>query len=418
MVSDFVFPGLGGIESHIYNLSTCLIRAGHKVVALSHMRGCRSGVRHMYNGMKMYYYDFPVMYENCVWADLLGLYGPLREICVREGVDIIHTHQTSSAMSLQVGLHSVGLMIPLVFTDHSLFDFQSVGAIHLNKLVRICYASIDAFISVSHTNKENLALRGTIAPEKIFVIPNALDPLLFRPAGARARGAVRGLLRFYIGGDGPKRVVLEEMRERHGLHDQVFLLGSLNHSQVKETLQLGHVFLNTSFTEAFCIGILEAACSGLLVISTNVGGVREVLPRHMILLADSTVESLFEPLEKIIEPTNRGKYEGFFRSGKRLSMKHVITYIASDFRNDRIWLRRTRNSRRQYHISVCIDTSSSMRVLNSEHNADGRFGGGKLFAQLTSLKAKGVCPVLVIIDNSKNSIYNVRYLNFEDLSLG
>ena len=34
------------------------------------------------------------------------------------------------------------------------------------------------------------------------------------------------------GGDGPKRVVLEEVREKHQLHDRVSLLGALQHSQV------------------------------------------------------------------------------------------------------------------------------------------------------------------------------------------
>ncbi len=41
-----------------------------------------------------------------------------------------------------------------------------------------------------------------------------------------------------------------------------------------------HLFLNTSITELFCIAILEPACCGLLVGTTDVGGVPEVLPRH------------------------------------------------------------------------------------------------------------------------------------------
>ena len=48
----------------------------------------------------------------------------------------------------------------------------------------------------------------------------------------------------------------------------------------------GHLFLNTSLTEAFCIAILEAASCGLLVVSTCVGGVPEVLPTDMLLLAE------------------------------------------------------------------------------------------------------------------------------------
>ena len=37
-----------------------------------------------------------------------------------------------------------------------------------------------------------------------------------------------------IGGEGPKRVVLEEVREQHQLHDRVRLLGSLKHEDVRD----------------------------------------------------------------------------------------------------------------------------------------------------------------------------------------
>lgn len=41
-------------------------------------------------------------------------------------------------------------------------------------------------------------------------------------------------IRFLIGGDGPKRIVLEETRERHQLQERVALLGTLPHTQVRE----------------------------------------------------------------------------------------------------------------------------------------------------------------------------------------
>ena len=58
---------------------------------------------------------------------------------------------------------------------------------------------------------------------------------------------------FIIGGDGPKRAALEEMRDRHHLQDRVELLGAVQHSDVPAVLTRGHIFLNTSLTEAFCI---------------------------------------------------------------------------------------------------------------------------------------------------------------------
>lgn len=56
----------------------------------------------------------------------------------------------------------------------------------------------------------------------------------------------------------------------------------------------GQVFLNCSLTESFCIAILEEASCGLLVVSTNVGGVPEVLEPDMIVLCDPTVQHMTE----------------------------------------------------------------------------------------------------------------------------
>ena len=81
---------------------------------------------------------------------------------------------------------------------------------------------------------------------------------------------------FIIAGDGAKRVEIEQMRERYVLQERVKILGSVPHKDIRNVLVQGQIFLNTSLTEAFCISIIEAACCGLLVVSTNVGGVPEV----------------------------------------------------------------------------------------------------------------------------------------------
>ena len=56
-----------------------------------------------------------------------------------------------------------------------------------------------------------------------------------------------------------------------------------------KVLVQGNIFLNTSLTEAFCIAIVEAASCGLQVVSTRVGGIPEVLPPDLIILATPTV---------------------------------------------------------------------------------------------------------------------------------
>ena len=72
------------------------------------------------------------------------------------------------------------------------------------------------------------------------------------------------------------------------------------------------------------------------------------------------VYELCEQLQLVLEPTKTGKLKGDYRNGKRLNMRKMIAYIASQFRKDKIWLRRTKPSKRQYQIVLAIDDSLSM----------------------------------------------------------
>lgn len=53
MVCDFFYPRLGGVEMHIWSLSQCLLRRGHRVVVVTHGYDNRKGVRYMTNGLKV-----------------------------------------------------------------------------------------------------------------------------------------------------------------------------------------------------------------------------------------------------------------------------------------------------------------------------------------------------------------------------
>jgi phosphatidylinositol N-acetylglucosaminyltransferase subunit A len=106
---------------------------------------------------------------------------------------------------------------------------------------------------------------------------------------------------FIVGGDGNRFLSLQEMVEREQLQDRVEFLGAVPHVHVASVLRRGHVFLNCSLTESFCIAILEAASCGLLVVSTNVGGVPEVLPPDMNILCDATVTDLVEGVIRAVE---------------------------------------------------------------------------------------------------------------------
>ncbi|KAI6654086.1 Midasin [Oopsacas minuta] len=75
---------------------------------------------------------------------------------------------------------------------------------------------------------------------------------------------------------------------------------------------------------------------------------------------------LCEQLRLILQPQQASKLKGDYRTGKRLNMRKIIPYIASQFRNDKIWLRRTQPNKRQYQIMLAIDDSKSMAIYKSK----------------------------------------------------
>ncbi|KAF8512096.1 midasin [Hysterangium stoloniferum] len=79
--------------------------------------------------------------------------------------------------------------------------------------------------------------------------------------------------------------------------------------------------------------------------------------------------TLCEQLRLILEPTLATRLRGDYRTGKRLNMKKIIPYIASEYTKDKIWLRRTRPSQREYQVLIALDDSRSMAESRSVHLA-------------------------------------------------
>ncbi|KAI9712029.1 MAG: hypothetical protein M1820_001738 [Bogoriella megaspora] len=79
--------------------------------------------------------------------------------------------------------------------------------------------------------------------------------------------------------------------------------------------------------------------------------------------------TLTEHLRLILTPTRATKMRGDYRTGKRLNMKRIIPYIASEYKRDKIWMRRSVPSKREYQIMLAIDDSSSMADSGGGHLA-------------------------------------------------
>lgn len=339
LVSDFFFPGFGGVEIHIYNVAQCLMRQGHKVIVITRAYGDRNGVRYVSGGLKVYYLPLVGIQlppGTVTMPTVIGSFPILRSIYLRERITIVHGHQTTSNLCHEALYHATTMGLTVCFTDHSLFGFADTASIHINKVLEWALRTVDQVICVSNTSRENTVLRARMPPDRVSVIPNATDTMAFTPPdrmkyktwgdvtskeGVTIVAVTRLVYRkgadlyvdvipqickkypdvkWVIGGDGPRRLQFEQMVEKHGLYDRVKLLGSLKHNEVKGVLNQGQIFLNCSLTEAFCIALIEAVSCGLLGVSTKVGGVPEVLPPHMALLADPEPNSIIEKLEEAI----------------------------------------------------------------------------------------------------------------------
>lgn len=114
-------------------------------------------------------------------------------------------------------------------------------------------------------------------------------------------------VRVIIAGSGPKAIDLEQMLERRVLHDRVELLGPIRHEEVRNVMVRGHIYLHPSLTEAFGTVIVEAASCGLYVVCTRVGGIPEVLPKHMTTFAKPEEDDLVQATGKAIAALRANK---------------------------------------------------------------------------------------------------------------
>lgn len=136
----------------------------------------------MANGMKVYYIPhLPVMQGDVAFFSFFNCLPLIRQILVREHIDIVHGHQSTSVLQHCVLMAAKSYGLKTVFTEHSLFCFNDMTGIHLNKIIKWSFRDLDAAICVSHACKDNFVLRAKVDPNKVFTVPNAVDSDKFTP---------------------------------------------------------------------------------------------------------------------------------------------------------------------------------------------------------------------------------------------
>jgi colanic acid/amylovoran biosynthesis glycosyltransferase len=144
-----------------------------------------------------------------------------------------------------------------------------------------------------------------------------------RDGGLPVRAVIAG--EDEAGGSGYRRV-LEQQRRELGLEDAVELLGAVSETRVKQELEAAHVFALASLHEPLGVALMEAMAMGTPVVSTNAGGVPELIDDGVdgLLVPPSDDVALAEAIRRIADDPSlaarlanagRGKIATSFHSG-------------------------------------------------------------------------------------------------------
>jgi polysaccharide deacetylase family protein (PEP-CTERM system associated) len=107
--------------------------------------------------------------------------------------------------------------------------------------------------------------------------------------------------KFLLVGDGPLRIKTEKLIDSFNLKDNFFLLGS--RKDVVDILPAFDSFLITSRTEGLPRSLLESLAAGVPVVSTDVGGIHELIKdgRNGFLSSEGDIDSLAADVIRILD---------------------------------------------------------------------------------------------------------------------
>ena len=239
---------------------------------------------------------------SCAWR--------LAKLLKRERVDVIHAHQYSPFF-YAMAARFLGRGIPVLFTEHGRFhpDYPRRKRIAFN---RLCLRRKDRVVSVGESVRQQLIHNEGIPDRRIGIVYNGVDLSPFEDAPddresvrreigvgpadflivhvgrldpikdhATAIHAIQRVAaqcehaRLAVVGEGPELPRIQSEIERCGVEPYVRLLGLRR--DVPRVLRAADAFLMTSVSEGIPLAVIEAMGAGLPVVSTDVGGVKEVV---------------------------------------------------------------------------------------------------------------------------------------------
>jgi N-acetyl-alpha-D-glucosaminyl L-malate synthase BshA len=130
-------------------------------------------------------------------------------------------------------------------------------------------------------------------------------------------------------GDGPERPAAEDLANQLGISEHVNFIGKIKSAE--QILPCGDLYFLPSDSESFGLSSLEAMASAVPVISTNAGGVPEVMiqGRTGFMSNVGDYEDMAKNAIYILEDENR--FQEFRKNAKEHAFKFDITNILPQY---------------------------------------------------------------------------------------
>jgi len=303
------YPTFGGSGVVATELGKALAKEGHQVHFITYSQPSRLD----FLNENLYYHEvefrsYP-LFEYPPYE--LALASKMVSVVRNEGLDLLHVHyaipHASAAYMAKQILKTHGIYIPVVTTLHGT-DITLVGKdASYEPVVTFSINQSDGVTSVSEDLKRETYHSFKITRE-IEVIPNFIDLEKFKkqkkdhfkkaicPHGeslivhtsnfrrVKRIGDVMTIFnnihkeipsKLLMIGDGPERSPAETMAREFGINDAVRFLGK--QEAVEEVLSVADLFLMPSEKESFGLAALEAMACEVPVISSNTGGIPELM---------------------------------------------------------------------------------------------------------------------------------------------
>lgn len=240
-------------------------------------------------------------------------YFQLKKIIKENGISLLHAHVWNPASCRYAYLAAKSEKIPLVITEHDPGEISKLKTLIKKYLIK----NVSAVIAISEENKKFLSEAYPRLKDKITVVHNGIDidefeqklsnfterekyrkeifltkprdKIILCVAELHPRKGIKYLiealakiedenLRLIVVGDGQQKRELEKLAKNLGVAEYVKFLGQRN--DVPQLMASADIFILPSLREAFGLVLLEAMIAKLPIISTNSGGVPEIIEHN------------------------------------------------------------------------------------------------------------------------------------------